>query len=247
MQNGSNIVELINVRKSYGSTEVLKGVNLSVKPGDFISIRGKSGVGKTNLFKIMALLQTPDGGTVNFSGKDVSKLNDDKKTELRLNQMGLVFQFFNLLPSLTVLENIELPLSLNGVKRRERQERANELLAFFELTNLAERYPFNLSGGERQRVAIIRALVNDPAVLLADEPTSSLDDENSAFLLDLLRRISGERKVAVVLTSTDLYEELPSTKDFLLKDGVLLETCCGIKAGSSNSESNLILKAQRPL
>jgi ABC-type lipoprotein export system ATPase subunit len=247
MQNVSNIVELINVRKSFGSTEVLKGVNLSVKPGDFISIRGKSGVGKTNLFKIMALLQPPDGGTVNIFGRDVSKLNDDKKTELRLNQMGLIFQFFNLLPSLTVLENIELPLSLKGVKKRERQERANELLAFFELTKLAERYLLNLSGGERQRVAIIRALVNDPAVLLADEPTSSLDDENSGFLLDLLGRISGERKVAVVLTSTDLYERLPTTKDYLLKDGVLLERSCGIKTSSSNSESNLILKAQHSL
>jgi ABC-type lipoprotein export system ATPase subunit len=247
MQNDSNIVELINIRKSFGSTEVLKGVNLAVKRGDFISIRGKSGVGKTNLFKIMALLQTPDGGTVNFFGTDVSKLNDDKKTELRLNQMGLVFQFFNLLPSLTVFENIELPLSLNGVKKRERQERANELLAFFELTKLAERYPLNLSGGERQRVAVIRALVNRPALLLADEPTSSLDDENSGFLLDLLRRISGERKVAVVLTSTDLYETLPTSKDYLLRDGVLFEGFCGIKTNSSNSESNLILKAQRSI
>jgi putative ABC transport system ATP-binding protein len=219
MQDDSYIVELVNVHKNYGSTEVLKGVNLKVKQGDFISIRGKSGVGKTNLFKIIGLLETPNKGTVNVLGKDISTLNDDQKTDLRLKQMGLVFQFFNLLPSLTVLENIELPMSMRGIKKPQRQERANELLKFFDITKLAERYPDTLSGGERQRTAIIRALANYPAILLADEPTSSLDDENSALLLDLLSKISHEQKVAVVLTSTDLYEKLPTTKDYLLKDG----------------------------
>ena len=219
MQDDSYIVELVDVHKSYGLTEVLKGVNLAVKQGDFISIRGKSGVGKTNLFKIIGLLETPNKGTVNVLGKDISTLNDDQKTDLRLKQMGLVFQFFNLLPSLTVLENIELPMSMRGIKKPQRQERANELLKFFDITKLAERYPDTLSGGERQRTAIIRALANYPAILLADEPTSSLDDENSALLLDLLSKISREQKVAIVLTSTDLYEKLPTTKDYLLKDG----------------------------
>ena len=219
MQNDSNIVELINVCKSYGSTEVLKGLNLSVKQGDFISIRGKSGVGKTNLFKIIGLLETPTQGTLNIFGKDALTLNDNQKSELRLKQMGLVFQFFNLLPSLTVLENIELPMALNGIKKHQRIERANELLKFFEITKLAERHPDNLSGGERQRIAIIRALVNYPAILLADEPTSSLDDENSALLLDLLCRIRKEQKVSILLTSTDLYEKLPTTKDYLLREG----------------------------
>ena len=223
MQN-DNIVELINVRKSYGPTEVLRGVNLSVKQGDFISIRGKSGVGKTNLFKIIGLLETANKGTVNMFGKDVSKLNDDQKTDLRLKQICLVFQFFNLLPSLTVLENIELPMALIGTKKLQRQERAHELLKFFDLTQLIERYPENLSGGEKQRIAIIRALVNYPALLLADEPTSSIDDENSALLLDLLSRISKEQKVAIVFTTTDLYEKLPTTKDYLLKEGQLRQT-----------------------
>ena len=223
MQN-DNIVELINVRKSYGPTEVLRGVNLSVKQGDFISIRGKSGVGKTSLFKIIGLLETANKGTVNMFGKDVSKLNDDQKTDLRLKQICLVFQFFNLLPSLTVLENIELPMALIGTKKLQRQERAHELLKFFDLTQLIERYPENLSGGEKQRIAIIRALVNYPALLLADEPTSSIDDENSALLLDLLSRISKEQKVAIVFTTTDLYEKLPTTKDYLLKEGQLRQT-----------------------
>ena len=200
MQNDNNIVELINIHKNYGVTEVLKGVNLTIKQGDFISIRGKSGVGKTALFKIIGLLETPNQGTLNIFGKDASTLNDDQKAELRLKQMGLVFQFFNLLPSLTVLENIELPMALNGSKKQQRRERANELLKFFEITKLAERYPDNLSGGERQRIAIIRALVNYPIMLLADEPTSSLDDENSALLLNLLSKIQHEQKVTILLT-----------------------------------------------
>ena len=150
------------MHKSFGVTEVLKGVDLTIKQGDFVSIRGKSGAGKTNLFKIMGLLETPNEGTVNIFGKDASTLNDDQKTDLRLKQIGLVFQFFNLLPSLTVLENIELPMSLVGIKKPQRTERANELLKFFEISKLAERYPENLSGGERQRIAIIRALANYP-------------------------------------------------------------------------------------
>lgn len=222
MQNDDCLVELVNVYKSYGSTEVLKGVNLAIRPGDFISIRGKSGVGKTNLFKIIGLLENPNQGTVKIFGKDASELSDDQKTELRLKQMGLVFQFFNLLPSLTVLENIELPMALNGIKKAERQERANELLKTFEIAKLAERHPDNLSGGEKQRIAIIRALANFPSMLLADEPTSSLDDENSALLLDLLERIRKEQKLTILLTSTDLYEKLPTTKDYTLKDGQIV-------------------------
>jgi ABC-type lipoprotein export system ATPase subunit len=219
MQEDKPILELQNIHKRYGSTEVLRGVNLTVNHGDFISIRGKSGVGKTNLFKIIGLLESPTEGAVNLFGKDASTLNDSQKADLRLKQMGLVFQFFNLLPSLTVLENIELPMSLNGIKKADQLTRANELLSFFELTKLADRYPGNLSGGERQRVAIMRALVNYPSMLLADEPTSSLDDENSALLFQLLCKIQKEQKVSILITSTDLYEKLPTTRDYLLKDG----------------------------
>ena len=221
MQKSDYLVELVDVHKSYGLTEVLRGVNLAIKPGEFVSIRGKSGVCKTNLFKIIGLLETADKGTVNIFGKDASTLSDDQKTELRLKQMGLVFQFFNLLPSLTVLENIELPMALNNVKKPQRTQRANELLEYFDLKKLSERFPENLSGGERQRIAIIRGLVNHPSILLADEPTSSIDDENADLLLELLGKISHEQKVAVVLTSTDLCEKLPTTKDYLLRDGQL--------------------------
>lgn len=217
------MIELSGVWKSYGLVEVLRGVDLSVREGDFVSIRGRSGAGKTTLLKIMGLLEVPDRGEVKLLGRDVGKLGDGERSEARLRYIGFVFQFFNLIPSLTVLENVELPLALAGVKRGERKRRALELLGRFSLTHLADRFPETLSGGERQRVAIIRALANDPRIVLADEPTSSLDDENSKLVMDLLAEINAERRVAIVLTTTDLYERLPTNRDLVLKDGRLIE------------------------
>jgi putative ABC transport system ATP-binding protein len=217
------LIDLLNVSKSYGSTQVLRDLSLSVKEGEFISIRGKSGAGKTTLLKIMGLLEDPDKGEVKLFGRAVNGLSDYEKSELRLHGIGFVFQFFNLIPSLTVLENIELPLALAGIGKKERRRRAYELLDYFGLKSLVERFPETLSGGERQRTAIIRALANSPKIILADEPTSSLDDENSQRLMELLCKINRERKVTVILTTTDLYERLPSDRDFMMKEGRLFE------------------------
>ena len=217
------MIELSKVSKRYGATEVLRDVSLKVEEGEFISIRGKSGVGKTTLLKIMGLLEDPDKGEVKLFGRAVNGLSEDEKSELRLHGIGFVFQFFNLIPSLTVLENVELPLALAGMNKKEREGRARKLLEYFGLEGLAERFPETLSGGERQRIAIIRALANSPKIILADEPTSSLDDENSQRLMELLTRINEERKVTIILTTTDLYERLPSNRDFMLKDGCLFE------------------------
>lgn len=221
MQENNYIVELVNIHKSYGLTDVLKDVNLKVKQGDFILIRGKSGVGKSTLIKILSLLQTPDSGIVKLFGRDVTKLNDNQLSELRLKNIGVVFQFFNLLPSLTVQENIELPLALAAVKSNQRKQRIAELLTYFQLEHLADRFPENLSGGEKQRIAIIRALANNPKIIIADEPMSSIDDENTALLMNLLISINKNQKVTIIMTTTDLYEKLPTTKDCLLKDSQL--------------------------
>ncbi len=217
------MIELSNIWKSYGATGVLKNLSLRVDGGEFVSIRGKSGAGKTTLLKIIGLLERPDSGEVRLFGRRVDGLGDDERSRLRLHGIGFVFQFFNLIPSLTVLENIELPLALAGVDGRSRRERALELLRYFDLQGLAERFPDTLSGGERQRVAIIRALVNSPRIIVADEPTSSLDDENSSMVMELLGRINREGGVTVVLTTTDLHEEIPADKDYILKDGRLHE------------------------
>jgi ABC-type lipoprotein export system ATPase subunit len=217
------MMELSNILKKYGATEVLRGVDLTVGEGEFVSIRGKSGAGKTTLLKIVGLLESPDGGEIKLLGRAVNGLGDEEKSRLRLHSIGFVFQFFNLIPSLTVLENIELPLALAGVGKHERRRRAGELLEYFGLTGLAGRFPETLSGGERQRVAVIRALANSPKIILADEPTSSIDDENSQLLMELLKKINRERKVTIILTTTDLYEKLPTNRDFILKDGRLTE------------------------
>jgi len=220
---GKSLIELSNVCKRYGVIEVLKKISLTVKEGDFISIRGKSGVGKTTLLKIMGLLEPPDEGEVKFFGRTVNNLSDEEKSDIRLHHIGFIFQFFNLIPSLTVLENIELPLALAGVNKSKRRRKALELLEYFGLKNLAERLPETLSGGERQRIAVIRALINDPEIILADEPTSSLDDENSELLIKFLSEINREKRVAIVLTTTDLYEKLPTNRDYVLKNGRLYE------------------------
>lgn len=215
------LIELYNVRKNYGGSEILRDVNLKLDEGEFVSVRGKSGVGKTTLLRIIGLLENPDAGEVKILGRPVSQLSDDEKSRLRLRAIGFVFQFFNLIPSLTVQENIELPLALAGVKKPERLRRAQALLDYFGLADLAGRFPETLSGGEKQRIAVIRALVNNPRIILADEPTSSIDDENSQLLISLLQRINSERHVTILLTTTDLYEKLPTTRDYILKEGRL--------------------------
>jgi len=217
------MIVLKNVCKRYGANEVLKNVNLQIVEGEFVSVRGKSGAGKTTLLKILGLLEEADGGEVKILGQTVNKLNDEQKSHIRLHSIGFIFQFFNLIPTLTVIENIELPLALAGKGKKERRERAIELLKHFNLANLAQRFPETLSGGERQRIATIRALANNPKIILADEPTSNLDDENSNLLIELLKSINREKKVTIILTTTDLYEKLPTHKDLLLKDGCLHE------------------------
>jgi len=209
------LIELTDIWKGYSPDPVLKGLNLTVEKASFISIRGKSGVGKTTLLKIIGLLEPPDKGDVKLLGKTVNGLKDNDLSNLRLHHIGFIYQFFNLIPSLTVQENIELPLALAGKKKKERKERALQLLHYFELESLAERYPESLSGGERQRTAVIRALTNNPNIILADEPTSSLDDENTELLMNLLRKINHENDVTIVMTTTDLYKKLPTDNRLL--------------------------------
>jgi len=217
------LIELIDVRKRYGATEVLKGISIKAGEGEFVTIRGKSGAGKTTLLKIIGLLESPDDGKLKIFGHDAERLSDDEKSNLRLHYIGFVFQFFNLIPSLTIFENVELPLALAGINKKERQKRAHQLFEYFDLTSLSQRFPETLSGGERQRIAVIRALANSPKIILADEPTSSLDDENSELLMNLLVDINRRRKVTVMLTTTDLYERLPADNEYFLKEGCLHE------------------------
>jgi len=218
-------VKLMNVWKAYNEGEfVLKGVNLEVEVGSFISIRGKSGVGKSTLLRIIGLMDQPTRGKVFILGRDSSSMDDEEASRIRLNHIGFVFQFFNLIPSLTVLENIELPMALAGVDKDSRRRRAIELLERFELERLADRLPSQLSGGEQQRIAVLRALANNPDIILADEPTASLDEENSQLLIDLFKEINREYLVTIIMTTVSHEEKLPTTRDYILKNGKIYPT-----------------------
>jgi len=206
------VIELVNIWKGYSTTEVLRGINLTIKEGEFISVRGKSGVGKTTLLKIIGLLEPPSQGKVKLFRNNVHKLNDNEKSNIRLHNIGFIFQFFNLIPSLTILENIELPLALAGINKHKRKERAHELLKYFDLANLAKRFPETLSGGERQRIAVTRALANNPKIILADEPASSLDDENSTLLMELLQKSTKKKAPPSYLLQQTYTKNYPPTE-----------------------------------
>jgi len=217
------IAVLRDVWKRYRDKYVLRGINLVVGSGDVLGIVGKSGAGKTTLIKLLGLLELADRGDVLVLGRDVSKLSDSERSSLRLRELGIIPQVFNLIPHLTVLENIELPLYLLGVKKSVRESKALELLKKFELHNLASRYPHELSSGEQQRVLIIRAFVNRPKLVLADEPTAYLDIENSRIVYEMFKELTKEFKSSVVITATNPEDILISCRKYLLSNGVLVD------------------------
>ena len=185
------MIHLTNIEKSFGSLEVLKGIDLEINKGEVVSIVGPSGAGKTTLLQIMGTLDRPDSGKVIVDGFDVSTLSQKKLSDFRNQHVGFVFQFHQLLPEFTALENIMIPAFIAGKSQKEAKRRALELLDFMGLTERAEHKPNELSGGEKQRVAVARALVNNPAVILADEPSGSLDTKNKGELHQLFFDLRG--------------------------------------------------------
>ena len=179
------MIEVRNIRKSFGSLEVLKGIDLDIRRGEVVSIVGPSGAGKTTLLQIMGTLDKPDSGSVVFDGVPVERLGRKELSEFRNRRVGFVFQFHQLLPEFTALENVMIPAFIAHASMREAQARARELLEFMGLSDRVAHKPNELSGGEKQREAVARALVNRPSVVLADEPSGSLDSRNKAELHQL--------------------------------------------------------------
>lgn len=177
-----SIIQLHRITKSFGSLQVLRGIDLEVNRGEVMSIVGPSGAGKTTLLQIMGTLDRPDQGEVIIDGENVSKLSANKIAHFRNKNIGFVFQFHQLLPEFTALENVMIPALIGGTSKKEAKQRAQQLLDFMGLTGRTEHKPNQLSGGEKQRVAVARALVNHPAVVLADEPSGSLDTHNKEEL-----------------------------------------------------------------
>ncbi len=220
---GEPIVECIDVKKVYriGQVKVnaLRGITLTVKKGEFVGIMGPSGCGKTTLLNIIGSLDTPTEGKVILDGIDISKASEDKLTEIRRDKVGFVFQFYNLLPILTALENVELPMLIAGVPKRKRIERARYLLELVGLGEREQHRPDELSGGERQRVAIARALANNPAILLADEPTGDLDTETGQEILRLMKELNRSEKQTIIMVTHDPNVAAVTDKIYHIRDG----------------------------
>ena len=194
------MISLRNIHKSYDRLEVIRGVDLDVIPGEIMTIVGPSGAGKTTLLQIMGTLDLPDSGKVCYDGTDLSTLSESRLARFRNSSVGFVFQFHQLLPEFTMLENVAMPAMIGGVGRKDAFARASELIGYLGLSDRADHRPAQLSGGERQRAAVARALVNRPAVVLADEPSGSLDSHNRHELHKLffdLRRDMGQTFVIV--------------------------------------------------
>ena len=220
------MLNIKNICKDYGSGDlkvsVLKNVSLKVQEGDYIAIMGPSGSGKSTLMNIIGCLDRPSAGVYEFLGKDVTQMSEDALSDLRLNQIGFVFQNFNLLASETALENVALPLIYAGVSKEEREKRALELLKRVGLEERIEFKPTQLSGGQKQRVAIARALVNLPKIIFADEPTGALDQKSGKQVMELFQSLNKEGSTIVMITH-DVNVAKHAKKMYHIIDGRILE------------------------
>ena len=221
----NEIIELKGVTKIYKMGKVfvpaLRGINLKIRKGEFVSIMGPSGSGKTTLMNLIGCLDRPTEGEIYIANKNVAKLKDDELARLRRERIGFVFQQFNLIPRLTALENVELPMWFAGLSKKKRRERAIELLKLVGLEKRINHKPAELSGGERQRVSIARALANDPGIILADEPTGNLDTKTGKEIMEILKDLNKQGRTIVLVTHDETFAR-EAERIIRIKDGRLL-------------------------
>lgn len=212
------MIRLENVDKYYGSSHILKDITMVIEKGDFISVTGSSGSGKSTLLNLIGGMDRPEKGRIIVGGEDITSFTDEQLTAYRRKKIGFVFQFFNLFPNISVLENIAMPLLLNGI---DDEEKVRRYLRRVGLEGKGNDRPYQLSGGEQQRVAIARALIHDPEIILADEPTGSLDSSTGAAIMELLKELSDETEKTVLLVTHEDYIARCARRIVRIKDGML--------------------------
>ncbi|MFF2715711.1 ABC transporter ATP-binding protein [Streptomyces sp. NPDC058011] len=208
-----------DLRKTYGSTPALDGASFSVHPGEVVAVMGPSGSGKSTLLHCLAGIITPDSGTITYAGRELSAMSDAERSALRRSDFGFVFQFGQLVPELTCVENVALPLRLDGVKRKAAERTAREWMERLEVDGVGAKRPGEISGGQGQRVAVARALAGSPKVIFADEPTGALDSLNGERVMELLTEAARSSNVAVVLVTHEARVAAYSDRDVTVRDG----------------------------
>lgn len=217
------LIEVQNLVKNYGRGEAcvkaLNDVSFCVERGEFIGIMGSSGSGKTTLLNILSTMDTMSGGRVIYDGIDISEINEERMADFRLRNLGFVFQEYNLLDTLTIGENIMLPMTLGGSAQKEIQSRVENISKTLHITDILEKFPYEVSGGQKQRAACARAIGNDPKLILADEPTGALDSKSSADLMDTLKIMNQELGVTILMVTHDAFSACYCDRILFLKDG----------------------------
>ena len=235
--NEKTVVEIRNLTKDYGArgfrTKVLKGIDLAIRSDDFIAIMGPSGSGKTTLLNILSSIDKPTQGFVFLGGKDISKISNQELSKLRRDKIGFVFQDYNLLDTMTLQDNIALPLSLNGISGKTCKEKSEALAGLFGLTEHLQKYPYQLSGGQKQRGAVCRALITEPEILFADEPTGALDSKAGRDLLECFKTVNERNQAAILMVTHDAFCASYAKDVYILNDGMIR---CRLSSGGDRKE-----------
>jgi putative ABC transport system ATP-binding protein len=237
--DAQNLVKVYGGSSREGSMKALDGVSLSIRQGEFVAIMGPSGSGKTTLLNVLSGIDLPTSGGISISGQEISEMTGDELALFRRKQLGFVFQEFNLLDSLTVKENIILPMVLEKKTTAEMQTKVQSLADLFEISSILDKYPYNISGGQQQRTAVSRALVNEPAMIFADEPTGNLDSKSSAVIMECFEKIVNELGTTVLIVTHDVFAASYCQKVVFIKDGLIHSSI--VKKGNRKEFLNQIM------